>query len=164
MNTTTLLQGSARADVATLLTKIGTGIARDGLVAILLFIGGLKFTHAEAVGIQPLVAHSPLMSWMYSIGSVDGVARFIGTVEIVVALLIAARPILPLASAIGSALAVGTFLTTLSFMLTTPGVWDPGFPLLSSTGAFLIKDLALLAAAVVTAGEALGATTPAKAR
>jgi uncharacterized membrane protein YkgB len=157
MNTSTTLRGTVQADTAALLTKVGTGIARYGLVAILLLIGGLKFTHAEAIGIQPLIAHSPLMSWMYSVGSVDGVSHFIGTIEITVALLIASRPILPIASAIGSSLAIGTFLTTLSFMLSTPGVWDPGFPLLSGTGAFLIKDLALLGAAVFTAGEALAA-------
>jgi uncharacterized membrane protein YkgB len=162
MNTIALNQSSARADLATLLTKVGAGIARYGLVAILLFIGGLKFTHAEAMGIQPLVAHSPFLSWTYAVGSIDGVSRVIGSIEIILALLIASRPILPLASAIGSALAIGTFLTTLSFMLTTPGVWDPAFPLLSGTGAFLIKDLALLGAAVFTAGEALRATTPAE--
>jgi uncharacterized membrane protein YkgB len=140
-----------------LLTKIGTGIGRYGLVAILLVIGGLKFTHAEAMGIQPLVSHSPFMFWMYSVASVDGVSRIIGTTEIIVALLIASRPFSALVSAAGSLLAIATFLTTLTFILSTPGVWDPAFPALSGTGSFLIKDLCLLACAVFTAGEALAA-------
>src|SRR5579862_6088343 len=97
------------ADVSVRLTKIGTEICRYGLVTILLLIGGLKFTHAEAMGIQPLISHSPLMSWMYAVGSIDGVSRVIGTTEIVCALLIASRPFLPLASALGSALGIGTF-------------------------------------------------------
>ncbi len=45
----------------------GAAVSRYGLVVILLLIGILKFTPAEADGIQPLVAHSPLMSWMYLI-------------------------------------------------------------------------------------------------
>jgi uncharacterized membrane protein YkgB len=157
MMTTTTLQKTTAADAAAVLTKAGTGIARYGLVTILLLIGGLKFTHAEAMGIQPLVSHSPLMFWLYSVASVDGVSRIIGTTEILVALLIASRPLSALASAAGSLLAITTFLTTLSFILSTPGVWDPAFPALSATGAFLIKDLCLLACAVFTAGEALAA-------
>jgi uncharacterized membrane protein YkgB len=116
------------------------------------------------MGIQPLVSHSPFMFWMYSIASVDVVSRIIGTTEIIVALLIASRPIAALASAAGSLLAIATFLTTLSFMLSTPGVWDPAFPALSGTGAFLMKDLCLLACALFTAGEALAAATKASAR
>jgi len=50
-------------------------------------------------------------------------------------------------------------LTTLSFLFTTPGAWSsvPGFPLpiATSTGALLLKDVFLLGAAIVTAGEAL---------
>jgi uncharacterized membrane protein YkgB len=53
------------------------------------------------------------------------------------------------------------FLTTLSFLVSTPGVWEqaPGFPVPvpSLAGAFLLKDLFLLGAALWTAGEALGA-------
>jgi uncharacterized membrane protein YkgB len=52
------------------------------------------------------------------------------------------------------------FLSTLSFLLTTPG-WEPslgGFPALSALpGQFLLKDVVLLGAALVTAGEALRA-------
>jgi uncharacterized membrane protein YkgB len=94
---------------------------------------------------------------MYSLTGVDGVSRAIGTIEIAVALLIASRPISAIASAAGSLLAIVTFLTTLSFLLSTPGVWAPAFPALSGTGAFLIKDLCLLACAAFTAGEALAA-------
>ena len=45
----------------------GIWISRYGLVVVLLLIGVLKFTPGEAAGIQPLVAHSPLMSWMYGL-------------------------------------------------------------------------------------------------
>jgi hypothetical protein len=37
--------------------------------------GVLKFTAGEAQGIQPLVANSPLMFWLYRIFSVQGVSN-----------------------------------------------------------------------------------------
>lgn len=139
------------------LERTGIGVSRYGLVAILLLIGGLKFTHAEAQGIQPLVSQSPFMSWMYSVLSVQAVSNLIGVIEIGVAFLMALRPISPRASFIGSLGAVITFLITLSFLVTTPGAFEAGYwyPRLGGTGQFLIKDLALLGASIWTAAEAL---------
>lgn len=55
------------------------------------------------------------------------------------------------------------FLVTLSFLVSTPGVWQsvPGFPLPvpDATGAFLLKDVFLLGAALCTAADALGNNT-----
>jgi reactive chlorine resistance protein C len=145
------------------LRMIGTNVARYGLVIVLLWIGGMKFTAYEAQGIEPLVANSPLMSWVYNILSVRGFSTILGIVEIAIGLLIALRPLLPIASAVGSGLAAIMFLTTLSFLVTTPG-WEPslgGFPALSAMpGQFLLKDVVLLGVALSSAGEALGATRP----
>jgi len=159
MNAASIFEVSRVAATASLLNRAGTVLLRYGLVTVLLLIGGLKFTHAEALAIQPLISHSPLLSWLYALGDVDTVSRVIGTIELICAFLIALRPVLPLASAIGSFFGICTFLTTLSFMLTTPGVFDPAFPALSATGGFLIKDLVLLGAAFYTAGEALSTRT-----
>ncbi|MBA3883619.1 MAG: DUF417 family protein [Chthoniobacterales bacterium] len=49
---------------------MGATVIRYGLVAVLLWVGLLKFTAFEAEGIQGLVANSPLMSWTYSVMSV----------------------------------------------------------------------------------------------
>jgi uncharacterized membrane protein YkgB len=76
---------------ATAMERLGIHVSRYGLV--LLLIGALKFTTGEAQGIQPLVANSPLMFWMYRIFSLQGVSNLIGVIEIVVALLIALRPL-----------------------------------------------------------------------
>ena len=57
------------------LKGIGTHIARYGLVIVLLWIGGMKFTAYEAEGIKPLVANSPLMGWVYRVMSVAGSLR-----------------------------------------------------------------------------------------
>jgi len=142
------------------LENIGALIIRYGLVIILLWVGALKFTAYEAEAIQGLVTNSPLMSWMLSILTVQGVSMLIGTVEIVLGLLIATRPFAPQISVIGSIGAIIMFLITLTFVLTTPGVWQPGygFPFPSPMpGQFLLKDLMLLGAAIWTAGEALRA-------
>src|SRR5438309_4708044 len=73
--------------------------------------------------------------------------------------LIALRPVSPRVSFLGSVGAIMTFLTTVSFLFTTPGVIDHSHavPLLGELGGFLIKDLALLGCAVLTAAEARGA-------
>src|SRR3954451_4282489 len=142
------------------LKGIGTHIARSGLVIVLLWIGGIKFTAYQAEGIKPLVANSPLMGSVYRVMSVDGFSSLLGVVEIAIGVLIALRPVWPMGSAVGSGLAAGMFLTTLSFLVTTPG-WEPslgGFPALSAMpGQSLLKDVVLLGVALSSAGEALEA-------
>jgi reactive chlorine resistance protein C len=141
------------------LDSAGITVSRYGLVVVLLLIGALKFTPGEAAGIQPLVAHSPLMSWMYRLLSVQGVSNVIGAIELAIAALIALRPLSPKASFVGSVAAVITFLLTVSFLFSTPGAAQLkyGFPVLGDAGQFLIKDLVLLGASFWTAAEAYGA-------
>ena len=135
-------------------------LARYGLVVVIGWIGALKFTSFEANGIQPLVANSPLMSWLYNIFGVQTFSSLLGVVEITVALLIAIKPVAPKLSTIGSVGAIGLFLATISFLFTTPGVGEAsagGFPVLSSTGQFLIKDVALLGLSAWTLADTLHA-------
>jgi uncharacterized membrane protein YkgB len=139
---------------------LGRHTTRYGLVIVLLWIGGMKFTAYEAEGISEFVSNSALMSWAYQLFSTGQFSAILGVTEVLTALLIAIRPFSARLSALGSVLAVGMFLTTLSFLLTTPGVVEPslGFPALSALpGQFLIKDVVLLGAALWTAGEALQA-------
>ncbi|HET9383616.1 MAG TPA: DUF417 family protein [Gemmatimonadales bacterium] len=142
------------------LERVGHHIVRYGLVLVLMWIGAMKFTTYEAAGIQPLVANSPVMGWLYEIFSVQALSALLGVTEIAVAVMIALRPVSAVAAAVGSALAAGMFLVTLSFLflLSTPG-WEPtagGFPALSVVpGQFLLKDVVLLGAAVWSLGEAL---------
>jgi len=138
----------------------GLFLTRFGLVVVFLWIGAMKFTAYEANAIQPLVANSPFMSWLYQIFSVQAFSNWLGVLEVAIGLMIAARSISASVSAAGSALAAILFLGTLSFMLSTPPVWEGslgGFPALSvAPGQFLLKDLALLGASVWTLGEAWG--------
>ena len=47
--------------------RLGNAVLRSSLALVLIWIGGMKFTSYEAMGIQPLVATSPLMSWLRSV-------------------------------------------------------------------------------------------------
>src|SRR5918998_1820199 len=137
------------------LQPLGTGVLRYGLVGLLFFWGGLKFTQFEAEAIQPLLAHSPLLSWMLALFDVRVASAIIGVVEIIFALGILTRRLWPRVSGLASLGASGMFLVTLSFLFSTPGVLDP----MSPAFGFLVKDLILLGAALYTAGEALRAHT-----
>ena len=129
------------------LQNAGGFVLRYGLVAILALWGSAKWTQAEAQGIQPLVAHSLFLSWIYRIMSVQHGSELIGCAELVFAALIVLRRWLPKVSALGSIGCIAMFLTTLSFLFTTPGLDD-------DTKGFLLKDIFLLGAAIWTAGEA----------
>jgi len=151
--------GAVRLDE---LEKTGALTLRYGLVLVIAWIGAMKFTGYDARGIEPLVASSPLLAWVYGVTSVQGFSNALGAVELAIAALIALRPVAPRAAAAGSALAVGMFATTLSFLISAPG-WEPslgGFPALSAfPGQFLLKDVVLLGAALWSLGEAARAGT-----
>ncbi len=134
---------------------IGSVVTRFGLVFILVVIGSLKFTAAEAAAIQPLVTHSSLFAWMNGVLGVAGTSNFFGIFEIATGLLIAARLFSPRLSALGSAMAIVIFLGTVSFIFTTPG-FSPG----TMIDQFLFKDITLLGASIWTFGEALSAIHP----
>jgi uncharacterized membrane protein YkgB len=137
----------ARLDAA------GIALLRYGVVLLLVVFGGTKFTAWEAANIQPLVSNSPLMSWLPAVLGLQGASDLIGVIEIASGLAIATRRLAPAISAAGSLAAVVTFLVTVSFLFTTPGALSPKHP----ASAFLMKDLVLLGASLVTAAEALAA-------
>jgi uncharacterized membrane protein YkgB len=133
-------------------TAVGGFLLRYGVVLFLVLFGLAKWTKAEALGIQPMVAHSPWMSWLYRVTDVQHGSEVIGVMELLIGALMASRPLFPRLSAFGSLLAIPMFLTTLSFLITTPGL-NPN----SADAGFLMKDLILLGAACWTVGEALHA-------
>jgi uncharacterized membrane protein YkgB len=138
---------------ANALQRAGVAVLRYGLAFLLVLWGAFKFAAFEAEAIQPLIAHSPFLSWMYAVFSVRTASAVLGVIEIGSGILIASRRWLPRASGYASVLASGMFVVTLSFLATTPGVLEPT----SETGGFLMKDLLLLGAALFTAGDALSA-------
>jgi uncharacterized membrane protein YkgB len=142
------------------LESAGLHITRYAIVLVLVWIGAMKFTAYEAGAIEPLVANSPLMSWLYAVFSVQATSNLIGVAEIAAGIMIAVRPWSAIACVLGSLMATATFVITLTFLFSTPG-WEPslgGFPALSvAPGQFILKDAVLLGASVWSLGEALKA-------
>jgi reactive chlorine resistance protein C len=125
------------------------GMLRVALVIVLIWIGGLKFVDYEADSIVPLVANSPVMSFLYHQPAEyrshmnkegephpqhrawhreNGTYSFshgLGAVIMCIGLLIALYPIKPELSALGSCLLILMSCTTLSFLITTPEAWVP---------------------------------------
>jgi uncharacterized membrane protein YkgB len=136
---------------------VGASTLRFGLALNLMVIGRLKFEDYEVENIRPLIASSPPFSRLAAMFGEQRLARLIGATEIVIGSLIAAKPLAPRASALGSLAAVGMFATTLSFLITTPEAWQEGHgePKLSPAGQFLVKDVVLLGASLLTAAESL---------
>ena len=152
----TVITGS-RTSAGAKFQSAGRFLVRYGLVLVLVWIGAMKFTAYEAKGIEPLIASSPLMSWLYHVMSLQAVSNLLGVTEISTGILIALRPVSARAAAVGSALAIMTFLATLTFLFSLPG-WEAslgGFPALSGAGGFLLKDLVLLGVSVWALGDAL---------
>ena len=136
---------------------VGSLVLRYDLVLVIGWIGLMKFTAYEAKGIQPLVAHSPLMSWMYGFLTVRGFSNALGVVEVAIAILVGLDIGQRRRARLVAVGAVLMFLSTISFLFSTPG-WEPslgGFPALShNPGEFVLKDVVLLGAAIWSFGEA----------
>ncbi len=134
---------------ASRLDRIGMGMLRVALVLVLVWIGGLKFVNYEADSIVPLVANSPVMSFLYhrpaeyrshmnregelnpqhrAWNAENGTYSFshgLGIVIVSIGVLIALYPVRPGLSALGSFLLIFMSCTTLSFLITTPEAWVP---------------------------------------
>lgn len=132
-------------------TAVAALVARYGLVIVMAWFGAMKFTYYESHGVSPLVANSPLLSWVYDIMSISAFGRVLGVAELVTAALLALGPWFPKISMLGGFLAALFFVGTLTFMITTPGIGEAsagGFPVLSANGQFLMKDIGLLGLSV----------------
>jgi len=141
------------------LETAGVAVLRYGIVFLLVTIGAAKYFAFEAEAIQPLLANSPLLSWMLGAFGLQGTSSLIGTAEILTGLAIASRRFAPAVSAAGSAVGVVTFLTTLSFLFSTPGALSLRHP----AAGFLMKDVVLLGACLLTCAEAARAALAARA-
>lgn len=89
-----------------------------------------------------------------------GFAKGLGLFLIICAVLVALHRIFPFASMVGSLLVFLMTIGTLSFLVTTPEAWVPnlgdeqwGVPYLSGRGRLVIKDIVILAGAVLTMAE-----------
>jgi len=128
------------------LQQISEYMILAGIILVLAWIGGMKFTLIEAQGIEPLLKTSPLFSWIYSLFDLMGGSIFIGVIELVAVAGLLFWKRHHRLFLLGAAISIITFASTQTFMLTLPG-WhqELGFPFISGSGQFLLKDLPMLA-------------------
>jgi reactive chlorine resistance protein C len=154
---TTNLRAIARTSTIDAIARL---LGRYGLVVVIGWIGLLKFANFEAHQIQPLVANSPFMRWLYHIFPVYTFSALLGVFEVTAAVLLAIKPVAPKLSIIGSLQAIVLFISTISFLFTTPGIGEPaggGFPAISLIGEFLLKDVPLLGLSFWTLADSIRA-------
>jgi reactive chlorine resistance protein C len=159
IKTTKLAARSNIVNTSAIDTAAGV-LGRYGLVLVIGWIGALKFANYEAHQIQPLVANSPFMGWLYEIFPVYTFSALLGVFEVTAAVLLAIKPVAPRLSVVGSLLAIVLFVATISFLFTTPGIGEPaggGFPAISLVGEFLLKDVPLLGLSLWTLVDSLSA-------
>lgn len=106
---------------------------------VLLWIGGMKFTLLEAQGIEPLVASSPLMSWMYLLMDVQTTSNVIGIYDLLALVVLGAGLFFRALLIPGLLMCAAVFVTTQTFIMSYSGALDQN--VLSGTGMFIIKDI-----------------------
>lgn len=128
-----------------------------GIILVLGWIGGMKFTAPEAEGVYPLLTSSPVFNWWATVYfDKQTASNIIGIIELVTVVLLTGWWWNKTACMAGLILAGATFVITLSFLVTFSGSWSTemgGFPYLSSSGHFLLKDLLMLAGVVALAAD-----------
>jgi uncharacterized membrane protein YkgB len=130
-------------------TDLDYHVVRASMVIMFLFFGYQKWWPYEAQALVPYISNGPLIFWMYPVFGVKGATYFLGVSEwLFGALLLLGfwNKTLGIFGALGSCASFVSTVTILPFM---PGVWAAsagGFPAMTGTGAFLMKDVVLLAA------------------
>jgi uncharacterized membrane protein YkgB len=90
----TVFRSSSKADGILKLSTIdaiASFLGRYGLVIVIGWIGALKFANFEAHQIQPLVANSPFMGWLYDIFPAYTFSALLGVFEVTAAVLLAIK-------------------------------------------------------------------------
>lgn len=125
-----------------------------GLILVLGWIGGMKFTGPEADGVYPLLTSSPVFSWWAPVYFDKQMAsNIIGVIELITVACLTGWWWNTRVCQVGLLLSAVTFIVTLSFLVSFTPSWTGAFPYLSSAGHFLLKDIVLLAASFCLLAE-----------
>ncbi|MEX0299543.1 MAG: DUF417 family protein, partial [Kordiimonas sp.] len=109
-----------------------------GIILVLAWIGGMKFTAPEADGVYPLLTSSPVFNWWATVYFDKQMAsNVIGIIELITVVLLTGWWWNKTACIAGLLLSAATFTITLSFLVSFSGSWSTdfgGFPYLASAG------------------------------
>ena len=151
------------------LRNFGTKFIRVAILVVFVWIGGLKYFHYEAMSFfyakeapeyknfkNPEGALVPENRAWHEANNTYTFSYGLGALIMSIGILVFLGIFFPKVGLVGDSLAIIMTLGTLSFLVTTPEVWVPnlgsgefGFPLLSGAGRLVIKDIVILAGAVV---------------
>ena len=134
------------------LKNFGIKFIRVAILVVFVWIGGLKYFHYEADGIVPFVANSPFMSFFYA----KDAPEYKDHKNPEGAFVPENRAWHEANRTYTFSYGLGALIMSIGILVTTPEVWVPnlsgdefGFPLLSGAGRLVIKDIVILAGAVV---------------
>jgi uncharacterized membrane protein YkgB len=123
-------------------------LVRGSMVLIYVLFGYQKWFEYEAQTLIPYISNGPLISWMYPVFGIRGASWFLGVSEWLIAILLLIgfwNKNAGILGAIGSCLSMIGTVTIIPFM---PDGWAAsagGFPAMTGNGAFLMKDVVILA-------------------
>jgi uncharacterized membrane protein YkgB len=124
-------------------------LVRGSMVLIFLFFGYQKWFEYEAKVLIPFISNGPLISWMYPVFGIRGACWFLGVSEWLFGALLFFGFWNKTAGILGAVGSCASFISTVTILPFMPGAWAAsagGFPAMTGTGAFLMKDVVLLAA------------------
>jgi uncharacterized membrane protein YkgB len=124
-------------------------LMRASMVIIFLFFGYQKWWNYEAQVLIPYISNGPLISWMYPVFGIRGACYFLGVSEWLFGALLFFGFWNKKLGILGALGGIASFVSTVTIIPCMPGAWAPsagGFPAMTGTGAFLMKDVVLLAA------------------
>ncbi len=123
-------------------------LLRTAMVIIFAWFGWNKWHLEEIQQLVPLITHGPLIFWTIPVLGIRGTSILLGTSEWTFGLLLLLGFWDKRLGVLGALGSVATYVATFTIFPFAPGGWDEaagGFPSMSATGAFLLKDLVLLA-------------------
>ena len=125
-------------------------LVRAALVLTFLLFGFQKWFSSEAEALFPFIISSPVTAWLYPAFGIRGAAYALLIAEWIVAAFLFLGFWNARLGILGALAACVGAIATLTMLLGIPNAWDAsagGFPAMTPIGAFLVKDLAMLAAA-----------------
>ena len=149
------------------LKNFGIKFIRVAILVVFVWMGGLKYFHFMSFFYakdapeykdhkNPEGAFVPENRAWHEANRTYTFSYGLGALIMSIGILVFLGIFFPKVALVGDTLAIIMTLGTLSFLVTTPEVWVPnlggdefGFPLLSGAGRLVIKDIVILAGAVV---------------
>ena len=129
-------------------SEIDYHLIRASMVIIFLFFGYQKWFNYEAQVLIPYISNGPLIAWMYPVFGIRGACYFLGVSEWLFGALLFLGFWNKKLGVLGALGGCASFISTTTILPFMPGTWERsagGFPAMTGTGAFLMKDLVLLA-------------------